>query len=99
MECVPTASELVEKVAVNGAVADNVPLPMTVAPSRKLTVPVGVPAPGATTATVAVKVILCPKTDGFTDEVRLVVALALLTVTVTVTTWVKLPELPETWQV
>jgi hypothetical protein len=66
-------------VAVNGAVADNVPLPITVAPSRKLTVPVGVPAPGLTTATVAVNVTLWPKTDGLTDDVRLVVVLALLT--------------------
>jgi hypothetical protein len=52
---------------------------MTVAPSRKFTVPVGVPAPGLTTATVAVKVTLCPKTDGLTDDARLVVVLALLT--------------------
>src|SRR5438132_2983566 len=63
----------------NGAVADRVPLPMTVVPSRKFTVPVGVPAPGLTTATVAVKVVDCPKTVGLTDEVRLVVVLALLT--------------------
>ncbi len=68
------------KVAVNGAVADNVPLPITVTPSRKLTVPAGLPAPGATTATVAVNVTLCPKTDGFTDEATVVVVLALLTV-------------------
>ena len=67
------------KVAMNGAVADRVPLPMTVVPSRKLTVPAGVPAPGLTTAIVAVKVVDCPKTDGLTDEVRLVVVLALLT--------------------
>ena len=76
----PTASVLVEKVAVNGAVADSVPLPMTVVPSRKFTVPVGVPAPGAVTVTVAVNVTLCPKTDGFTDDVRLVLVPALLTV-------------------
>ena len=62
-----------------GAVADNVPLPMTVAPSRKFTDPVGVPAPGLTTATVAVNVTLCPNTDGLTEDVRLVVVLALLT--------------------
>lgn len=52
----PTARLLVEKVATNGDVVDNVPLPITVVPSRKLTAPVGVPAPGATTATVAVNV-------------------------------------------
>jgi len=44
------------KVATNGADADKVPVPITVAPSRKFTVPAGLPAPGATTATVAVKV-------------------------------------------
>jgi hypothetical protein len=49
-------------------------------PSRNVTVPEGLPAPGATTATVAVKVTLCPKTDGLADEARLVVVLALLTV-------------------
>ena len=44
------------------------------------TVPDGVPAPGATAATVAVKLTDCPKTDGFTDEVTVAVVLALLTV-------------------
>jgi hypothetical protein len=46
----------VVKAAVKGEVADKVPLPITVVPSRKFTVPVGVPVPGATTVTVAVKV-------------------------------------------
>ena len=32
------------------------------------TVPVGVPDPGATAATVAVKVTLCPLADGFCDD-------------------------------
>jgi len=59
---------------------DSVPVPSVVAPSRKVTVPDGLPAPGATTATVAVKVTLCPTVDGFTDDVRLVLVLALLTV-------------------
>jgi hypothetical protein len=53
---------------------------MFVAPSRKLTVPAGLPAPGAVTVIVAVNVTLCPKTDGFTDDVRLVLVLALLTI-------------------
>jgi len=66
-------------VAVNGAVADNVPLPIRVAPSRKLTVPVGVPEPGAVTVTVAVNVTLCPKTDGFADEAIVVVVPHLFT--------------------
>ena len=59
---------------------DNVPVPSVVAPSRKVTVPDGLPAPGATTATVAVKVTLCPKVDGLSDEATVVVVLALLTV-------------------
>jgi len=66
-------------VHVNGAAAGKVQLPTVVAPSRKLTVPAGVPAPGAVTVTVAVKVTLCPKTDGFAEDVRLVLVLALLT--------------------
>jgi hypothetical protein len=64
---------------VNGAAAGNEQLPITVAPSRKFTVPVGLPAPGAVTATVAVKVTDCPNTEGLAEEVRLVLVLALLT--------------------
>src|SRR5205809_919293 len=52
---------------------------MFVAPSRKLTAPVGVPAPGAVTVTVAVKVTDCPNTDGLAEDVRLVLVFALLT--------------------
>jgi hypothetical protein len=44
-------------VAVNGAVAERVPVPITVAPSRKFTVPVGF-AIVILLATVAVKVTL-----------------------------------------
>ena len=36
--------------------------------SEKATVPVGVPAPGATAATVVVNVTGWPKTDGLSDE-------------------------------
>jgi len=39
-------------------------------------------------ATVAVNVTDCPKTDGFTEEVTLVVVVAGLTV------WLRVPELP-----
>jgi hypothetical protein len=42
------------------------------------TVPVGVPAPD----TIAVNVTLCPKVDGFTDDVTVVVVVPLLIVTV-----------------
>jgi hypothetical protein len=79
IEWVPAAKPLVEKVAVNGAVADRAPVPITVVPSRKFTVPVGVPAPGAVTVTVAVNVTLCPNVDGFREEARVVIVLALLT--------------------
>ena len=51
----------------------------------KVTVPVGVPAPGATGATVAVKVTGWPKTDGSGDEVTVVVVDACATV------WVSVP--------
>ena len=56
------------------------------APSLNVTVPVGVPAPGATAATVAVKVSDWPKTDGLGPVVRatVVVVLAWPTTCVTV---------------
>ena len=49
------------------------------APSMKTTVPVGVPAPGETAATVAVKVTDCPKTEGLKEDVIVVIVSALLT--------------------
>src|SRR5438067_9897795 len=55
-----------------------------VAPSLKVTVPVGVPTPGETAATVAVKVTDWPDTDGLVEEVSVVVVLAALTVCVKV---------------
>lgn len=55
-------------------------MPIGLPPSRNVTVPVGVPDPGATGETVAVNVTDCPKTDGFTDEVTVVVVPSLLTV-------------------
>ena len=56
---------------------DSVPVPSVVAPSRNVTVPVGVPVPGGTTATVAVNVTDCPNTDGLADDATVVVVLAL----------------------
>src|SRR6185503_2428460 len=53
-------------------------LAITVAPSLKLTVPVGVPAPPVT---VAVNVTDCPKTAGFCEETRPVAETTLFTVT------------------
>jgi hypothetical protein len=53
-------------------------LPITVAPSLKSTVPVGVPLPPVT---VAVNVTDCPKTAGFWEEMRPVAEAGLFTVT------------------
>lgn len=58
----------------------RVPVPSVVAPSLKVTVPVGMPEPGATAATVAVKVTGWPKTDGFAEDITDIVVDALLTV-------------------
>jgi len=68
-------------VAVNVAVPapDSGLVPIVAVPLRKVTVPVGVPAPGAVTVTVAVNVTACPTADGFGDEVTLVLELALFT--------------------
>jgi hypothetical protein len=51
----------------------------TTVPSMKVTVPVGVPEPGDTGSTVAVKVTAWPKTDDAFEEVRFVVVLSWLT--------------------
>lgn len=76
IECFPAARADVETVATPLL---SVPLPIKVPFSPKSTLPVGVPVPGATTETVAVRVTDWPKTDGFNDEVKAVAVLALLT--------------------
>ena len=53
MECVPTSR--VETVRVARPL-DKLTLPSAVLPSRKITLPLGVPEPGGTAATFAVKV-------------------------------------------
>ena len=85
IECVPAPNVAVLNVQVNGAAAGNAQLPIVVAPSRKFTVPVGVPAPGEVTLTAAVNVTLCPNTDGLREEARVVLVDALLT------TWLTTP--------
>ena len=75
----PTVSADVVKVALP---ALKLAVPSVTAPSRKVTVPVGVPDPGATALTVAVNVTDCPNSDGFTDEVTVVELLSLFTVCV-----------------
>ena len=52
--------------------ASSATLPRLVAPSKKVTVPFGVPVAGATAVTVAVSVMLCPDTDGLAEDPKLV---------------------------
>jgi len=81
---VPVDSVEVENVAVaTPAVVDTVPVPNVVAPSLKVTVPVGLAAavlPGLFTVMVAVNVTDWPGVDGFADELTLVLVLAWFTV-------------------
>ena len=50
-------------------------MPSAVVPSMNVTVPVGVPAPGALAVTVAVKETSSPLTDGLTEDASVVVVL------------------------
>jgi hypothetical protein len=72
IECDPSASVEVLKVAIPLL---RVPVPNVVLPSLKVTVPVA-----AEGETVAVKVTETPAADGFDDEVRVTVVVALFTV-------------------
>src|SRR2546428_11624550 len=78
MVCVATDNDEVAKVATPDPLS-GMALPITVEPSLKSTVPAGIPMEPDT---VAVKLTDCPKTEGFCDELRLVAAGALFTVTV-----------------
>src|SRR6266702_1550805 len=77
MECAPTAREAVVSVAMPEE--SSVPVPRLVAPSRNVTVPVGMPTGELT---VAVKVTGWPKVDGFAEDTRTVVVAGLITVNV-----------------
>jgi len=68
-------SALVENVATPEAF--NAPVPRTVAPSLKVTVPVGVP--GAVDVTVAVNVTDWPAVDGFSEDATAVAVVPLTT--------------------
>ncbi len=72
MECEPTASDAVVKVA--WAEASNVAVPRVEDPSLNVTVPVGVPLDKE--LTVAVKVTDCPNTDGLAEELSAVLVVA-----------------------
>jgi len=78
IECVPAVSAEVANVAAPPPFRD--PAPSTVAPSKKVTVPVGVPVPGAITVTVAVKFTVPPATEGFTSALSTVAVEACMTV-------------------
>ena len=60
----------------------SVPWPILVPPSEKVTNPVGLPGP--LLVIVAVKVTVCPETDGPTEEVTLATVAARLTACVSV---------------
>jgi len=77
MLCAPTVS--VELVYVEAPELSDI-VASVVAPSLKVTEPEGVPAPGDTAVTVAVKVTSCPNADGFTEDVTALKLSALLTV-------------------
>ena len=70
IEWVPTESVLTVRVATPLLM---VPVPIDVAPSSKVTVPV------APAVTVAVKVTLAPKVDGLGEDARVTVGVALFT--------------------
>ncbi len=74
IECVPTARLLVLKVATPEESAMSEPIVVVL--SRKFTVPVGVPAPGETAATVAVNATDVPDVLVLGLETRVVVVLA-----------------------
>src|SRR6266446_1170419 len=81
--CAPTVRLVVMHVAWPELTVCEPPLQVTVEPpSLKVTVPVGVPAPGGFTLTVAVNVNDWPKTDGLTEEATVVVVGAWVTVNV-----------------
>src|ERR1041384_5933467 len=82
MLCAATEREVVVKVA--WALPFTAPVPSVVAPSLKVTVLVGVPAPGTTALTVAVKVTDWPNTVGLVEELSVKVVLGGLTTCVTV---------------
>jgi hypothetical protein len=78
IEKLPICVNVAVSVAV--PVADSGLVPMVIVPLRNATEPVGVPAPGGVTVTVAVKVTACPTVDGLDDEVTVVDVPALVTI-------------------
>jgi hypothetical protein len=77
---VPRDNELIDKFATP---FDTVTVPIVLDPSLNTTLPVGVPPPGDTALTVALKVTVWPKFEGFSDEVSTIDVDAGLTTCVT----------------
>jgi hypothetical protein len=75
----PTLAYVAAQVALPATMAWLTQPAMLTPPSWKVTVPVGVPEPGALAVTVAVKVTTCPDPEGLTDELNAVVVAAWLT--------------------
>lgn len=84
MECDPAVSDEVEYVVC--ALLFNVPDPSVVVPSRNDTLPVGATELPEGPITVAVNVTDCPVTDGFAEEVTVVVEASCVA---PLTTWVR----------
>ena len=74
----PTGRVLVEKEAC--PVESTATVPRIDFPALNVTVPLGVPEPGAFAVTVAVKVTDCPEFDGLSEDTTPVEVLSLLTV-------------------
>ncbi len=84
----PEYCTVIELAPSGNAVVEMLPLPLVrvadpsrVVPLKNFTVPVGVPAPGKTAATVAARATLCPKTGVVVDGINVVVVAAWPTVT------------------
>jgi len=81
MTCVPNVRDEIGLLVATPFTSETLGGCWRSAPStRKRTVPVGVPPPGAVAATVAVNVTPCATTDGFTDDDNVVVVAAAFTV-------------------
>src|SRR5438132_316808 len=72
--CAPATRQGVVKVA-TPVPELTMPMPISLLPSVKVTVPVGLPLAGDTGRTVAVNVTATPRFAGFGEEVRVVVVL------------------------
>jgi len=90
IEWLPAVKDEVERVA--SALPFNVPVPSVAAPSKKVTVPAGVPDAPDVTATV--NVTEAPKGDGLSEDWSSVFVAGALTERLTVVVPSKLPDVP-----